>query len=82
MTDVLHCSFCGKSQHEVEQLQDQDLSFVTNVCRRPARESSRRKEAVPIQPPDEPVQLSWNKSSSYAPMWPDCMTVWPGLRSG
>ena len=20
MTDVLHCSFCGKSQHEVEQL--------------------------------------------------------------
>ena len=47
MADVLHCSFCGKSQHEVEQLIAGPGPFICDQCVDVLRETVETKRSSP-----------------------------------
>ena len=72
-----YCSFCSKSQHQVPKLIAGPAVFICNEC------VSLCSEIVEEKLNTTQIQLarsSSKSSSSCAPMWRDCMMVWPELK--
>ncbi len=55
--DLLHCSFCGKSQHEVKKLIAGPSVYVCNECVALCNDIIREEESTPLEEIGSPDAL-------------------------